>query len=227
MAPHEMSPLGWLLTPAVYLINLTLAAWVYPAWRTARVRWCPGITALMQLLEHRSTPIICFGWHEYELLTLCAVRQLPPELMPTAIGHDGFWSRALQQFTTWYGCPVWAYRRQSSIRPKAQLIDLLTSGREVIWLFPDSGGPDRQVKPGIVDIAHATQAVLVPIAMQARPVIGVPGPRRYWFPLPFSHVVGYYGDPLDGRHSSLADCQGALEELERRMSGQAAQPNTR
>lgn len=217
-APHEPRRLGWLLEPAVYLANLSVAVWVYPAWRTARVRWHPDIAGLIHLIEKRSGPIICFGWHAYELLTFCAFRQFPPELIPTAIGHDGFLSRALQQFGTWYGFPVWAYRRRSSVRPKAQLIDLLAGGRDVIGLFPDSGGPDGEVRPGMVEVARAVQALLVPMAMDSHPVIGIPGPRQYWLPLPFSRVAVYYGEPLDGRHCTLAACQGALEELERRMN---------
>lgn len=216
-APHEAHRLSRLLEPVIYISNLAVAAWIYPAWSTARVRWKPDLAALIRLFEERTQPLICYGWHAHELLMFCAFRKVPRRLMPTAIGHDGFLSRALQHFSTWYGVPVWVYRRHSTVRPTTQLIDLLANSREAICLFPDAGGPDGLVKPGIVEVARATGARLVPMAVEAHPVVAISGRRRYLLPLPFARVVAHYGDPLDGGQCTVADCQRALELLEQQM----------
>ena len=216
-APYERSKLERLLRPAIYLSNLTVAAWVYPAWRTARVSWEPDSESLIQLLKKHKRPLICFGWHAYELLMFCAFRGFPRQLLPTAIAHDGFLSRALQQSGTWYGFPVWAYHRKSPVRPRSQVIDMLAHSHKTVGLFTDAGGPDKLVKPGLLEIARETDAQLVPVAVQAKPVIRIPGPRRFLLPVPFAKMTAYHAEPLDGRDCTLEECQQALDDLERRI----------
>jgi hypothetical protein len=220
-APHQVRVLDVLLEPLVYLSNLAVASSLYPAYRTTRVRWEPAAAELVRLFRERSRPIICFAWHAYELNSFCAFRDFPRDVAPLAIGHDGPLSRALQQSASWYGFPVWVYRRRSPIPPKAQIINLLKAERPVIGVFPDSGGPDGQVRPGFLEVARAAEALLVPMAWYARPVLAVrPAPRRYCFPVPFSSVLACYGQPIDGVHATADECRSALELLERR--GRAA-----
>lgn len=219
-APHEARALDVLLQPLFYLTSLAVAGWLYPAWRTARVQWEPDMAELVRLFKERSRPIICFAWHAYELISYCVFRDFPRDFVPLTIGHDGPQSRALQRTAASYGFPMWVYRRRSPIQPKAQLIDLLKAERPIIGLFPDSGGPDGQVRPGFVDVARAAEALLVPMAWDARPVLVVrAAPRRYCLPLPFSRITAYYSQPIDGVHATRDDCRYALEELERRISG--------
>lgn len=223
-APHQEPVIDVLLEPLIYLTNLAVAGWMYPAWRSARIQWKPDVAELIRLLRERSRPIICFAWHAYELISTCTFRDFPRDLVPLVIGHDGPRSRALQQSTSWYGFRTWVYRRRSPIQPKVQLIDLLNAERPVIGLFPDSGGPDGQVRPGFVEVARATEALLVPMAWHARPVLVVRSPRRYCLPLPFSRIMAYYGHPIDGTGATRDDCRHALEDLERRMREVASTP---
>lgn len=213
-APHTRRRLSWLLEPVILCSNLCVAAWIFPAWHTVRVHWHPTLTRFLQLIEQRSRPTILFGRHAYELLAFCAFRGFPPELKPTAIGHDGFTSRAFQQFSTWYGLPIWVYRRRSSVRPKMQLINLLAEGRGLFALFPDAGGPDGRLRQGLIDVARETRAALLPIAAHVRPAFRVPSRRKYWLPVPFSRINVFYGEPLDGGQCSVQSCQAALDALE-------------
>lgn len=221
-APCREDRLSRLLNPAVALCNVAVAVWLYPAWKTVRVRWEPSASELIGLFEDGDAPLICFCWHAYELLLACAFREFPEGLRPTGIGHDGFLSRALHRCSTWYGFPIWVYRRRSPVSPRQQIIDLLSNGRHNIVVFPDAGGPDEQVKAGIVDIGRATGARLVPLAMRARPAIGLAGRRRYELPLPFAEVVAYHGEPLDAQVCTVDDCQTALDGLEHRMRRDSA-----
>jgi lysophospholipid acyltransferase (LPLAT)-like uncharacterized protein len=224
-APHEARALDVFLEPLIYLSNLAVAGWMYPVWRTARIQWEPDVADLLRLFKERSRPIICFAWHAYEMIGPCVFRDFPRDLVPLAICHDGLRSRALQQAGAWYGFPLWVYRRRSSIQPKTQLIDLLKAERPVVGLFPDSGGPDGQVRPGFVDVAQAAEALLVPMAWHARPVLLVRSPpRRYCLPVPFSRVTAYYGQPIDGTRTTPDDCRHALEDLERSTPAAASTP---
>lgn len=217
-APYRTRALDVLLEPLVYITNLVVASCLYPAWRTARIRWEPEVAQLIRLFQDRSRPIICFAWHAYELNGVCVFRDFPRDLVPLAIGHDGPPSRALQQSVAWYGFPIWVYRRRSPIPPKAQIIGLLKSERPVIGVFVDSGGPDGHVRPGFLEVARAAEALLVPMAWHARPVLVLRAPRRrYCLPVPFSQITAYYGQPLDGINATADDCRDALEALERRM----------
>ena len=214
-APYRRNPLDVLLEPLVYAANLAFACSLYPAWRTARIRWEPDAAQLVRLFKERSRPIMCFAWHAYELNSLCAFRDFPRDVVPIGIGHDGPQSRALQQTATWFGVPVWAYRRRSPVPPRTQIINLLKAERPVIGVFVDSGGPDGQVRQGFLDVARATEALLVPLAWHARPALVLRVPRRrYCFPAPFSRIRAYHGQPIDGVSATPDACRDALQSLE-------------
>jgi hypothetical protein len=192
--------------------NLLVAALAYPGLRTARVSWGPDLGPLLASLRERTRPVIFYSWHAYELPLLCAVYQLPADIRPVGIGHDGILSRTFQMATAWLGIPVWVYRRRSSVRPGQQIIDLIQSAPEppVLGLIPDAGGPYGTVKPGILTVARATGAYLIPVAVRTEPVARLRRPAPYLLPLPFSEVVVHCGVPLDGLSVSLEDAQAAL-----------------
>jgi lysophospholipid acyltransferase (LPLAT)-like uncharacterized protein len=216
-SPYQARALDALFEPLICCINIVVGGWLYPAWRTARVQWEPDVAELIRLFNEQSRPIICYAWHKYELIGICAFRDFPQDSTPIAISHDGFWSRSLQQIGVWYDLPVWVYRRRSPIKPKDQLINLLKRERPIIGLFPDSGGPDSHIRSGFVDVAQATGALLIPMVWHSRPVLIFRSPRRYYFPIPFSRVIAYYGRPIEGTCVTSNDCRNALEELEERI----------
>jgi len=217
-APYRARAFDAVWEPLVYVANLAAATCLYPAWRTARIRWEPDVEQLIRLFKDRSRPTICFAWHAYELNGVCVFRDFPRDLVPLAIGHDGPASRALQQSVAWYGFPIWVYRRRSPIQPKAQIINLLKAERPVIGVFVDSGGPDGQVRPGFLEVARAAEALLVPMAWHARPRLVLRAlHRRHCLPVPFSQITAYHGQPMDGIDATLADCRDALDALERRL----------
>ena len=196
--------------------NVALAASVYPGWRTAQVRWDPDEARLIQVLRERQSSVILYTWHAYILLIVCAFRGFPADLRPTGIGHDGFRSRAVQQTVTWFGCPVWAYRRKSPVRPKQQLADFLAGSRRIVGLFPDAGGPEGELRPGIVQVARETNSLLVPMVVTARPVVTMRAPQRLCMPLPFSRVRVHWDEPIAGEEATVTRCRTALERLETR-----------
>jgi len=218
--PFEKPP--WyssLLQPLVLAANALLVLWIYPCWRTVRIQWLPSLDGLASLVRETNRPLIFYSWHAYEPVTLCAFRDVPPELELTGIGHDGVLSRMLQRATAWFGFRLWIYRRESVIRPKQQIIDMVRSRGSNIGLFADAGGPYGRVKPGLPEIARATEGWLVPIVVRGRPIFTLPWPVRYAFPLPFCRLKAYYGDPIDGREATVDGCQRALELVETDAAG--------
>lgn len=221
-APYQTRWLDSLLAPLIYLSNLMMAAWLYPVWGTTRTRWGSDKAELIRLFRQRTRPIICLAWHANELITLCSFRRFPRDIMPLAIGHDGFSSRAVQQTAARYGNPLWVYRRRSPIPARTQIIELLKTERPVVGLFPDAGGPDGQIRPGMLDVARSSGALLVPLAWHAQPVLVVGWRRHFYLPLPYSRITFYYGQPLDGSNATADDCRQALDNLEQRVRSASA-----
>lgn len=220
-APHETRWYDQLGQPLVLLGNLAMAACVYPSVLTTRAQFDPPLEGLLTFLRERDRPVIFYSWHAYEQLVVCAVATWPKELIPFGVGHDGLSSRMLQRATAGLGIPVWVYRRRSPVRPSQQLIDFLGNAVEppAVGLFTDAGGPYGRAKPGLVDVARATRAWLVPLTVRAQPVVMLRKPAPYVLPLPFSRIRVFYGDPLDGSVATLAECSRALAALDRRAHG--------
>ena len=214
MVPFEQRWYAKLLQPIAIAANLVMTACLYPSWRTARVRWSPPYLGLMDRAREERRPIIFYSWHEYEPLTFLAFRDVPDPIKVTVIGHDGLLSRMLQQTAARLGFHVWIYRRRSPVRPKEQIIKLIQTRQCNIGLIPDAGGPYRKVKPGIAEIARATNALVVPLVTVGRRTVTVPWPKRFVLPLPFCSLVVWHGTALDGSTTTVAECQNALEGLE-------------
>lgn len=114
------------------------------------------------------------------------------------------------------------------------MIRVLQSGVPGALTVDGPRGPAFQVKPGIIDMARATGASIVPY---------LPLPRRYWsmkswdafrLPKPFTRVDVYYGAPIavpaDTSASDVAGFQdrvaSALMDLERTHT-QRSEPGSR
>jgi lysophospholipid acyltransferase (LPLAT)-like uncharacterized protein len=211
--PHKPSYVAPLQAPAVAAANLLITAWLFLPWRTARVRWMRPLAEVTQSARESGRPIIYYSWHAYEPFLLLAFRDVAPQLIPRAIGHDGFTSRLLQRAVAAYGFPVWVYRRRSPVPPKTQIIRMLERDGPIASLVADAGGTPRVVRPGFAEVVRSVEAYLVPIVVRVRLRLRVSRPWRYGLPLPFSRVDVLVGDPLDGRVATPESCRDALEDL--------------
>ena len=211
-----------LLSPVFLLTNAITAVWVFLCWRTIRIRWVPTPEALLRRVQSSGRPLIYYSWHAYSALGVYSFLDGPRELMPILIGHDGFNSQLVQRCMAWFGWHVWFYRRHSSVRRRQQIIDLVRTRGCHIALMADGGGPYGRVKSGLVDVAEATNSLLVPFVLTGRRILRLERPRRYRVPFPFSQLTFHHGEPLDGRATSREQCQHALDTLE---SGASATPS--
>ena len=220
-APYEDHRFPAVLRPLLLISNLLAAAWIYPCRKTARISWTPELGSLLELLRNRTRPVIFYSWHAYEPLLIVAFRGFPDDLVPLGIGHDGWPSLAFHRAVAWFGIPVWVYRRKSSVPPRQQLIDFISASpdKRIVGLITDAGGPYGEAKGGLLDVARATKALLVPIAVRSRPVLFSRLPRRYAWPLPFARLEPHYGEPVDGSTATLDQCEKALMDVDRLAHG--------
>ncbi|MGZ3429836.1 MAG: hypothetical protein ACXVCV_24465, partial [Polyangia bacterium] len=112
------------------------------------------------------------------------------------------------------------FRRRSDVAPRAQLIDYMRrSGRSIVNL-PDSGGPYGIMKPGILEVARACDALVVPFVVDAHPALALGRTLRHVVPLPFARVTLRRTAPL--ADATVDDCQRALDALEATGSSRRA-----
>jgi lysophospholipid acyltransferase (LPLAT)-like uncharacterized protein len=211
--PYRASRFAALQAPAVAAGNLVVAASLLLPWHTARIRWIRPLSEVTESARASGRPIVYYSWHAYEPFLLLAFRDVPPALIPRAIGHDGFTSRLLQRACAAYGYPVWVYRRHSPVPPKTQIIRMLEDDHPVASLVADAGGAPRVVRPGLAEVVRSVGAYLFPIAVRVRFRLPLGRPWRYGLPLPFSRVDVHMGDALDGRTATPESCRVALEAL--------------
>ena len=76
------------------------------------------------------------------------------------------------------------------------------------------GGPYGRVKEGLLDIAQATGALLVPVTIRGRRIVRLNRPITHYVPLPFCSLVVHNGEPLDAQRLSTMQCQETIDRLE-------------
>lgn len=163
--------------------------------------------------ERRGRPLVYVTWHRFNYVATPIFLSLPPEERPTLIMHDGLASRALtHRSSAWAGFETFAYRRRSRVSPREQIIAYVRSTGRPILNLPDSGGPYGVVKPGILEIARACDALLVPFHVTATSSITVGKKLRHVMPLPFGRIEVRRGTLLDA-DATVDDCQRALDAL--------------
>ena len=109
-------------------------------------------------------------------------------------------------------------RGSSSRGGSGLLLGMIRSARagQLIVVLPDGPrGPRRRAKPGIVALASAAGAALVPVAVAARPCFRFGSWDRTMLPLPFARVRCVYGAPVRlPKRSDDADVERWRAELE-------------
>lgn len=109
-------------------------------------------------------------------------------------------------------------RGSSSRGASALLRSMIRLAREghLIAVLPDGPrGPARVAKPGVVALASAAGAALVPVAVAARPCLRFGSWDRVMLPLPFARVHCVYGAPVRlPKRSDDGDVERWRAELE-------------
>lgn len=156
-------------------------------------------------------PWVHAHWHGDELVLLANFSDSGTVVMSSR-SKDGEVMRALLEEMGYF------VTRGSSSRGGAAglkgMIDALSQGRKWAALSVDGPrGPIYEVKPGVVKLAQATGAVIVPIACAARSKFVFKNAwNRCYLPYPFSRVVVLYGEPMEIPSAATAT-EGQLEQI--------------
>lgn len=179
---------------------------------TLRVRTA-GLEAMASLADE---PVIFAAWHGRSLMLpwfngrMRAVRGARPVDILASRSRDG---EMFARFVRGFG--FGAVRGSSSRGGAAALRGLVAALREGhdVAVAPDGPrGPAAQAQPGVVMLAAATGAPIVPLAFAARPGRRLDSWDRCLVPAPFARCAYVFGAPL--RVERDTDREGARRALE-------------
>ncbi|HEY2514119.1 MAG TPA: hypothetical protein VGI39_24800 [Polyangiaceae bacterium] len=210
--PHQAPRYAPWLEPLFKATNLGVFAAMRGIASTAKVELSP-----LPLTDAR--PALFLAWHRYNYVCALTLRALPRDARPTLVMHDGIASRALtHESSVWFGFETLVFRRRSPVPPRQQIIDYVRRTGRSLVVLPDSGGPYGRMKPGTIEIAEATGAVLVPFTVRAVGTATLGHTLRHVVPLPGCRLSVVFGAPLnvrEPREATVEDCQRSLDDLER------------
>jgi lysophospholipid acyltransferase (LPLAT)-like uncharacterized protein len=175
-------------------------------------------------------PVVGALWHQGLLVAAYRWRGRGVAV-PVSQSRDGELIEGVLRRLGFAGSP----RGSSSRGGTALLRSMIRLTREgtVVAVLPDGPrGPARTAKPGVVALAAATGAALVPVGVAARPALRFGSWDRALLPLPFARVHCCYGAALrvpKSTHDLEAHCREleacldrVTEEAERALGGAAA-----
>ena len=161
----------------------------------------------------REGPLVATTWHRGMLIAAYCFRNrgivVPVsqsrdgDLASSLLGHLGFAATA---------------RGSSSKGATGLLRNLIRRARagEPVAVLPDGPrGPAGRAKPGVIAVARASGAFLVPIGVSAAPARQFGSWDRAILPLPFARVTCSYGEPIRvPKKASGEVLEGLRSELE-------------
>lgn len=205
--PPRPDPARW-LEPLLFGSNAALFAAHLAVTPTARLVFREPFVLEAEL----DRPRIYITWHRFNYVATPVLLSLPSDQRPTLIAHDGVASRFSHRSTAWMGFEVLVFRRRSSTPPRQQIIDYVRATRRSIVNLPDSGGPYGVMKPGILEVARACDARIIPFQTTADRAVSVGRELEHVIPLPRCRIEVRRGAALDGT-VTVDDCQRALDAL--------------
>ena len=208
--PHTPDPTLW-ADPLLLLTNAALFGIHRVIAPTSKVVFRELFRAPEE--ESKLRPRIYMTWHRMNYVSVLMFHALPQDSRPTIIAHDGIASRAFtHQSSEWLGYDVFVFHRRSPVSPRDQIARYITETGRPILNLTDSGGPYGVVKSGILEVARATNALIIPFCVSSTPSMTVGRKLRHMLPVPFARVDVRRGPALDG-NATRDDCQAALDAL--------------
>jgi lysophospholipid acyltransferase (LPLAT)-like uncharacterized protein len=142
----------------------------------------------------RSGPVVAGLWHTGLLVAAYRWRGLAIAI-PVSRSRDGDLIDAVLGHLGYAESPRGSSSRGASSLLR-QLIRGVRSGQPVAVLPDGPRGPAREAKPGVLALARATGAALIPVGVAAKPCISFGSWDRTILPLPFAQVRCRYGEAL-------------------------------
>lgn len=165
------------------------------SWRVQLVESPSLLSALKQ-----GRCVIFAHWHGHELCIVHLVTRYRIATM-TSTSHDGqIIDYVIKQLK---GATVKGSSTRGAVGALKGLVRLCRSGRNASMAVDGPKGPIYVVKPGVFELAHLTNALIVPMGVCAKNFLLF---KKSWnkafLPLPFSKLVIYIGEGMD-----IANCE--------------------
>jgi lysophospholipid acyltransferase (LPLAT)-like uncharacterized protein len=149
----------------------------------------------LNYLEHGGRVLLC-AWHQQFFSVIRHVKKYEkyhPSLMISK-SLDGEIIANIAELTGWHTA------RGSSSRDGGAALKEMTQRLKLYGLaghiLDGPRGPAGQVKPGIISLAHATNAVIVPVFIKAEKAWYFNSWDKFMVPKPFSRVKMYFGENI-------------------------------
>jgi lysophospholipid acyltransferase (LPLAT)-like uncharacterized protein len=175
--------------------------------------------ARWQQLIDKGTPVLLCAWHQQFFSAIRPFKRYAkyqPALMISR-SRDGAIIAAVARQTGWK-----TVRGSSSRGGKPALRSMirhLEGSKLAGHILDGPTGPMGIVKAGVIRLAHAAQATIVPFSVSARRSLYFNSWDRFMLPLPFSRVTLHFGDPV--RFSPTNDPR-AFEQQRARLEAMMA-----
>jgi lysophospholipid acyltransferase (LPLAT)-like uncharacterized protein len=181
----RVTAIGWLISLVLRLLYATL-----------RVRWADDGDMLGR--RARGERFVYAAWHDSLALLPLVMLRVPGSWRPRVLiswhrdAETG--AQAARRFGVHF---IRGSSTRGAIGAVRALIAAHRAGEDVVVVPDGPRGPRHEAKVGVVQLANATGARIVPIALSA-----APGPRlaswdRMQVPLPFARVAIRFGPPVD------------------------------
>jgi lysophospholipid acyltransferase (LPLAT)-like uncharacterized protein len=168
------------------------AAWVVKGvCATLRVRVRRG--DLEQTVRAQRRNVIYAFWHGHLLYLMYHYRGSGAYILVSQSQDGEVLSRMLQRF----GLPtIRGSSSRGGRRSLLELVRLVRAGASAAFTPDGPRGPRHRAQLGIITLARLTETPIIPVAVGARWKIEFQSWDRFLLPLPGSHVVVAYGEPV-------------------------------
>lgn len=202
--------LGLLVVTAPYLISSAL--WLLG--KAVRIRF---VNAEMLFARwQRGEQVIMAFWHDRAVMMPIAYRGHKLCIMNSQHRDGEIATRALAR---WGIRSVRGSATRGGVAGFMQLVNAFRDGYDLAVVPDGPRGPRHVVKPGIIHLARATGAPIVPVTYAATRKRHLRSWDRLVIPLPFARVLYLAGEPLEvPRNTTDQELEAKRQMLEARLN---------
>ena len=149
----------------------------------------------MNYLENGGTVLIC-TWHQQFFTAIRHFKNYEdfnPALMISK-SRDGDFIAGIAERSGWY--PVRGSSSRDGSKALSEMIVRLKKTRLAAHIIDGPRGPSGEVKAGLIRLANATDAVIVPFYVSADKAWYFNSWDKFMLPKPFSRVSLHFGDMI-------------------------------
>ncbi|MEW6442051.1 MAG: lysophospholipid acyltransferase family protein [bacterium] len=148
----------------------------------------------MRYLEEGGTVLLCI-WHQQFLSIIRHFKNYTSSYRPALMisrSRDGDVIAEIARKSGWW--PVRGSSSRGGGEALREMVERLQDGRLALHIVDGPRGPAGKVKPGVVRMAHAAGAAVVPVYVSADRAWYLKSWDRFLVPKPFSRVALRFGE---------------------------------